>query len=164
MPAGSGDRWAEDYERGRPGWPAEAVELPGETVLEIAAGTGKLTRLLVERFPGVVAVEPADAMRAHNPDAVSGTAHDLPLPDDAVDAVFVGEAFHKATGVVRSKGRRSARSRRPGSRTRRRSAATGWSPSSPPWAGWRTCPTTRGFPCWRKCDPSCPTTSPGASG
>lgn len=95
MPAGSGDRWAEDYERGRPGWPAEAVELPGQTVLEIAAGTGKLTRLLVERFPSVVAVEPADAMRAHNPDAVSGTAHDLPLPDDAVDAVFVAEAFHK---------------------------------------------------------------------
>jgi len=99
MPAGSGESWAQDYERGRPGWPAEAVDIPCEAVLEIAAGTGKLTSLLVRRFPSVVAVEPADAMRARNPYAISGTAHDLPLRDDTVDAVFIAEAFHKFDDV-----------------------------------------------------------------
>jgi SAM-dependent methyltransferase len=95
MPAGSGDAWADDYERGRPGWPAAAIAIPGETVAEVAAGTGKLTRLLRERFPEVVAIEPSPAMRRHNPGARFGTAHDLPLSDGAVDAVFVAEAFHK---------------------------------------------------------------------
>jgi predicted methyltransferase len=67
MPAGSGDRWADDYERGRPGWPPEVVDVPGlapsASVLDLGAGTGKLTRLLVGTFDRVVAVEPADAMR-----------------------------------------------------------------------------------------------------
>src|SRR5438093_12752975 len=67
LPAGSLDRWPEDYERGRPGWPPEAVVIPGlpsaATLLELGAGTGKLTRLLVSRFARVVAVEPEEAMR-----------------------------------------------------------------------------------------------------
>jgi len=67
MPAGILDRWPEDYERGRPGWPPEVVDIPGlpsaATVLELGAGTGKLTRLLVSTFDRVVAVEPAEAMR-----------------------------------------------------------------------------------------------------
>jgi 16S rRNA A1518/A1519 N6-dimethyltransferase RsmA/KsgA/DIM1 with predicted DNA glycosylase/AP lyase activity len=67
MPDGSGDRFPEDYERGRPSWPREAVELvdlpPRTTALDLGAGTGKLTRPLVDRFDRVVAVEPADAMR-----------------------------------------------------------------------------------------------------
>jgi len=67
MPAGSLDRWPEDYERGRPGWPPEVVDVPGlprsATALDLGAGTGKLTRLLVSTFDRVVAVEPAEAMR-----------------------------------------------------------------------------------------------------
>lgn len=104
MPAGSGDRWPEVYERGRPGWPREAADLPGlspaATVLDLGAGTGKLTRVLVSMFDRVVAVEPADAMRrllvtlCPGAEARAGNAREIPLPDDSVDAVFAGEAFH----------------------------------------------------------------------
>jgi SAM-dependent methyltransferase len=104
MPAGSGDGWPDQYERGRPGWPREAVELldlpPAATVLDLGAGTGKLTRLLATVFGGVVAVEPADAMRrvlaARCPQAEArpGIAQAIPLPDGSVDAVFAAEAFH----------------------------------------------------------------------
>jgi SAM-dependent methyltransferase len=104
MPAGSGDRWVEDYERGRPGWPREAVELaevpPAATVLDLGAGTGKLTRLLEPRFTRVIAVEPADAMRAllqrtcPQAEISAGNAQAIPLADDVVDAVLAAEAFH----------------------------------------------------------------------
>jgi SAM-dependent methyltransferase len=70
------------------------------TVLDLAAGTGKLTRLLVARFARVVAVEPSAPMRdvlgeaLPGAEAVDGTAEAIPLADGSVDAVFVGEAFH----------------------------------------------------------------------
>jgi SAM-dependent methyltransferase len=66
-------------------------------VLDLGAGTGKLTRLLVERFARVVAVEPEEAMRALIPaeaEALPGTAEEIPLEDHAVSAVFCGESFH----------------------------------------------------------------------
>jgi SAM-dependent methyltransferase len=92
---------AEDYELGRAGWPAEAVEgIEGDVVLDLAAGTGKLTRLLVERFPRVIAVEPLAGMRAvlervvPEAQALEGTAESIPLDDASVDAAFVAEAFH----------------------------------------------------------------------
>jgi SAM-dependent methyltransferase len=104
MPAGSGERWPEDYERGRPGWPADAVSTPNlpqtATVLDLGAGTGKLTRLLVSAFDRVIAVEPAEAMRrllmALCPDAqvLVGTGQEIPLADASVDAVFAAQAFH----------------------------------------------------------------------
>jgi len=97
MPLGSGDRWPEDYERGRPGWPSDSVLLPGlprsATVLDLGAGTGKLTRLLVPAFARVVAVEPSGAMRrileaAVPPaDIIRGIAQDIPLADASVDGV-----------------------------------------------------------------------------
>jgi SAM-dependent methyltransferase len=99
---------AERYERGRPGYPAEAVAWlaerlvlgPGRTVLDLAAGTGKLTRSLVQIGAEVVAVEPVEQMRAQLetvvPDAwgIAGTAESIPLPDASVDAVTVAQAFH----------------------------------------------------------------------
>jgi SAM-dependent methyltransferase len=95
------DSAAEDYERGRTGWPPEVLDgLGGEGALDLAAGTGKLTRLLVDRFAHVVAVEPSDAMRAVGrrvvPQAewLAGTAEEIPLPDGSFDAVSVGEAYH----------------------------------------------------------------------
>ena len=101
-------RAAVDYERGRPEWPLQAVERPAAAlgltreadVLDLAAGTGKLTRVLVARFGRVMAVEPDDGMRevlaASVPDAeaLAGTAEQVPLVDDSVDACFVGDAFH----------------------------------------------------------------------
>jgi SAM-dependent methyltransferase len=104
MPAGGRERWPEDYERGRPGWPREVVDLARlpstATVLDLGAGTGKLTRVLETAFDRVVAVEPAAAMRrllvAHCPrsETLAGTAHEIPLADESVDAVFAAQAFH----------------------------------------------------------------------
>jgi SAM-dependent methyltransferase len=65
-------------------------------VLDLAAGTGRLTHELAQRFAHVTAVEPDDDMRAliAEGDVLAGTAEAIPLDDRSVDAVFVGEAFH----------------------------------------------------------------------
>jgi SAM-dependent methyltransferase len=95
------DAVAEDYELGRAPWPAEVAEgVEGVVVLDLAAGTGKLTRLLVDRFPRVIAVEPLPGMRAvlervvPAAELLAGTAEAIPLADASVDAAFVAEAFH----------------------------------------------------------------------
>jgi SAM-dependent methyltransferase len=93
-------RSAEAYERGRPEYPAEAIDylvslLPAAAeVLDLAAGTGKLTRPLMGAGLRVVAVEPVAEMRAAVPGALEGTAEAIPLADGSVDAVTVGQAFH----------------------------------------------------------------------
>jgi SAM-dependent methyltransferase len=74
-----------------------ALELePDAHVLDLAAGTGRLTSELVRRFAHVVAVEPDDEMRALITDGeiLAGSAEAIPLDGGSVDAVFVGEAFH----------------------------------------------------------------------
>lgn len=96
-------RVASEYERARPEYPVELVDFaerelglsPGSPVLDLAAGTGKLTRRLQERFAHVIAVEPDEAMLACiGGDARAGTAESIPVEDRGVDAVFVGDAFH----------------------------------------------------------------------
>jgi SAM-dependent methyltransferase len=99
---------AERYERGRPDYPAAAIDRlvtelglrPGAVVADVGAGTGKLTRALLERGLGVIAVEPVDGMRtqlarmAPAADVRAGQAEALPLEDAGVDGVTVAQAFH----------------------------------------------------------------------
>jgi ubiquinone/menaquinone biosynthesis C-methylase UbiE len=95
---------ADAYERARPSYPDEAVDwlLPAgaHTVLDLGAGTGKLTRAQVARGLDVIAVEPIDEMResleATLPEvhALKGTAEDIPLPDKSVDVITVAQAWH----------------------------------------------------------------------
>jgi SAM-dependent methyltransferase len=93
------------YQRGRPGYPPAAVDFlaarlrlgPGRTVVDLAAGTGKLTRPLLATGAEVVAVEPVAEMRAVLPAgarAVDGTAEAMPLTTESADAVVVAQAFH----------------------------------------------------------------------
>jgi SAM-dependent methyltransferase len=92
------------YERGRPSYPPDAIDwlLPPDTgkVLDLGAGTGKLTTRLVERGLDVVAVDPItdmlELLRASLPEtkALLGTAEDIPLEDNSVDAVLVAQAWH----------------------------------------------------------------------
>jgi SAM-dependent methyltransferase len=92
------------YERGRPSYPPEAIDWllpPGaRDVLDLGAGTGKLTTRLVERGLDVVAVDPLaemlELLSSALPDtpALLGTAEQIPLPDDSVDAVLVAQAWH----------------------------------------------------------------------
>jgi SAM-dependent methyltransferase len=97
-------RVADDYHQTRPSYPAGAVRwLLGRDPLEVAdlgAGTGKLTALLVDDGHRPIAVEPDAAMRAKfaavqpGVRSLDGWAEAIPLPDDAVDAVVAGQAFH----------------------------------------------------------------------
>lgn len=100
---------ASAYESGRPEYPAEAVAWmlapvrePGRAlrVADVGAGTGKLTRVVVELGADVVAIDPDAAMLASLRENVvgvptfAGTAESLPLPDAGLDAVVMGQAWH----------------------------------------------------------------------
>lgn len=102
-------RAAAAYESGRPRYPVDAVEWmlhPARRadramrVADVGAGTGKLTRALVELGSEVVAIDPDTVMLANLRGNVGGVptfvgaAEALPLPDASVDAVVLGQAWH----------------------------------------------------------------------
>jgi SAM-dependent methyltransferase len=106
------------YDAGRPDYPAEAVEWMLELhvsrehavrVADVGAGTGKLTRALVEAGAEVVAIDPDPEMLAvlresvHAVPTFVGSAESLPLPDAAVDVVTFGQAWHWVDPVVASR-------------------------------------------------------------
>ncbi|MEW6153812.1 MAG: class I SAM-dependent methyltransferase [Actinomycetota bacterium] len=109
-PAARGfDSSADAYERGRPTYPRAAADelvarlglAPGCSVVDVAAGTGKLTRSLVGRGLRVVAVEPSGPMRdqlrawaGSEVEVLHGVAEALPVPSGSVDALVAGQAFH----------------------------------------------------------------------
>jgi SAM-dependent methyltransferase len=104
--SGFGD--AETYDRGRPLYGIEVARLlierlgmaPGEPALELGAGTGQLSRALLEAGLELIAVEPLAGTRALLARAIgeqrarAGTAEQIPLPDDSVAAVFAADSFH----------------------------------------------------------------------
>lgn len=120
-------RAAEEYERGRPGYPDDAVEwilsqahtgdqLPD--VVDLGAGTGKFTASLPGRASRVTAVEPDPQMRERlaallpTVTAVDGSAEHLPLPDASADLITMAQAWHWVD--VASASREVARVLRPG--------------------------------------------------
>ena len=102
--AGSFGGVAALYERYRPGPSVDAVEwiLPAQvgTVVDLGAGTGALSRLLLDRAEEVIAVEPDDRMRSilieevPGVRAVNGRGESMPLPDRSVDAVLASSSWH----------------------------------------------------------------------
>lgn len=93
------ERGAAEYERARPSYPQAVVDaLPSSgRIVDVAAGTGKLTRQLAAPELAVIGIEPVHAMRAvlaQHAIAVAGTAERLPLRDECADAVTVAQAFH----------------------------------------------------------------------
>jgi SAM-dependent methyltransferase len=103
-PAGSFAAVADAYERARPGYPDEAgrwlVGIEPLDVVDLGAGTGKLTRSLVALGHRVTAVEPLPEMSAYLREglpgvtALEGGAEAIPLADETADVVTVAQAFH----------------------------------------------------------------------
>jgi SAM-dependent methyltransferase len=101
-------RTTDVYERVRPEYPDEAVALlvreldlrPGRVVVDVGAGTGKLTRALVRTGATVIAVEPLAAMRERLAEGVplavpfDGTAERMALRDASAHAITAAQAFH----------------------------------------------------------------------
>lgn len=95
---------AEAYDRGRPTYPDAIIEWllasAPTTVVDLGAGTGKLTRGLIGRVAHVTAVEPDPGMRAvlaaglPGVRVIAGVGEAIPLLDNCADAVVVGQAWH----------------------------------------------------------------------
>jgi len=95
---------ADHYDRARPTYPIDAVTWAigpdARRVLDLGAGTGKLTRVALGLGLEMVAVEPDPGMRAQfdaatpGHTALAGSAEEIPLPDGGIDAVIVGQAYH----------------------------------------------------------------------
>jgi SAM-dependent methyltransferase len=108
MAAEGFSRGADSYGHGRPEFPPAALDWlrddlglhAGSAAVDLGAGTGKFTRLLMKTGARVVAIEPVAAMRnrlaANLPEvtALRGQAQHMPLPDASADAVICAQAFH----------------------------------------------------------------------
>jgi SAM-dependent methyltransferase len=108
------DTVAETYDAARPSYPAEAISLlskeldigPGKLVVDLGAGTGKLTAHLVETGARIIAIEPLAAMRAALQErlpvviALEGTAEAMPLESSSVDVVLSAQAWHWFDGTT----------------------------------------------------------------
>lgn len=99
---------SDDYDRLRPGYPPDALRpVVGNLVVDVGAGTGKLTALLAGSRRRVVAVEPDPAMRAvlgrragSGVEIVDGTAERLPVGSGTASAVVYGQSWHWAEPVA----------------------------------------------------------------
>ena len=106
------DRAGDSYERGRPEYPHDAVEFlvrrleinTSSTVIDLGAGTGKFTKLLIPTGASIIAIEPVAGMRTkfqslHSSlKVLGGTAEEIPCENQSVDAVVVAQAFHWFNG------------------------------------------------------------------
>jgi len=102
------DHIAKNYEKGRSDYPQESIEAlaaalglkEGKKILDLAAGTGKLSKVLKSYEIDLCAVEPSREMRAVYSELLQGVpifeghAESIPLPSESMDAVAVGTAFH----------------------------------------------------------------------
>lgn len=102
------ERAVADYEQGRPEFPERAIGFledrlslaPGRILLELGAGTGKLTRLLAPSGVSIIAIEPLAAMREAlsrtlpDVEVLDAVAEDLPMAEGSVDAAVAAQAFH----------------------------------------------------------------------
>ncbi len=98
----------DSYDKGRPEYPAEAIRFlteelgiaPGKSLLDLGAGTGKFTQLIVSSGAEILAIEPVEGMRKKFSELlpqikiIEGSAEKIPRPDHSVDAVVVAQAFH----------------------------------------------------------------------
>lgn len=101
-------RAGDEYQKGRPEYSKEVIDFlvekfnltPDTQILDLAAGTGKMTKLLVDRKLSVSAVEPVQGMREQfekilpQTPLAEGRAEKIPCPDDCVDVIIVAQAFH----------------------------------------------------------------------
>lgn len=98
------------YDRGRPDYPRDAIDFvtshfpTSGQILDLAAGTGKFTKLILESHSSVVAVEPVEAMRKTfskilpQTKILDGTAENIPFSNETFDVVTVAQAFHWFNG------------------------------------------------------------------
>ncbi|MGE3758024.1 MAG: class I SAM-dependent methyltransferase [Pseudobdellovibrionaceae bacterium] len=102
------DKGYESYEKGRPEYPAEAIEFimkyfhlnEDTSCVDLGAGTGKLTRALCQKGLSPVAIEPVAGMQKKFKEllpkvtCITGTAEKIPIESNSQDVIFVAQAFH----------------------------------------------------------------------